>query len=116
MTQDESALFEQRGFLMCPKCGAKMRKVEFNTLIQGWDDTTRKAVKVQYTGDRRQPTQTIEQPPASMPSEVEIVGAPAVACRRCNVLKIHPDVSRAIEWARGHMMPARNRDTIPGRW
>lgn len=113
MTPDETALFDERGFLMCPKCGGKMRHTEFHTLIQGWDDAIRTAVKVQYTGDKRSPTQTIEQPPTAKPSEVLIKGAPMVACHKCNVLKIHPDVTQAVEWTRRNMLPARNRDTIP---
>lgn len=113
MTPDETALYHERGFLLCPKCGGKMRKTEFNTLIQGWDESMLRSVKVQYTGDRSKPTQTIEQPPSYKPSEMMILGAPAVACRRCNVLKIDPDITEAVDFARKHMIPARGRDTVP---
>ena len=113
MTPEESALYHERGYLMCPKCGGKMRKTEFNTLIQGWDEAMRNAVKVQYTGDRSKPTHTIEQPPSYKPSEMMIIGAPAVACRRCNILKIDADITKAVEWASAHLIPSRGRETVP---
>ena len=113
MTPDEAALYDERGFLVCPKCGGKMRPTTFNTLIQGWDEGSRQAMHIRYTGDRKQPTETIEQPPEYKPSEVQILGVPAVACRRCNVLKIHPDMSHAVDWARKYLLPAKNRDTVP---
>lgn len=90
-----------------------MRPSGFRTIIQGWDTTTQDAVKIAYTGDRQKPTQSIEAPPQGTPSELEIVGAPAVTCHKCQVLKIHPMITRAVEWARYNMIPLKNRQTVP---
>lgn len=113
MTESETALYNECGFLMCPKCGAKMRPMPFDMLIQGWDDITRQAVKVQYTGDRSKPTHTVEEPPQSTPSEIKIIGSPAIGCHRCNLIKIPLHVAQSIDWARRHLIPARSRDTVP---
>lgn len=113
MTEEETLRYQTQGYLSCPKCGAKMRPLTHQMVMQGWDDAIYQATRVVYTGDRSKPTQTIEQPPAYRPSEMKIFGIPLLACNRCNVRKMAPDVEQTLEWARRNMLPARGQDVIP---